>query len=224
MPMFLRTLLQGLVLIVVLVIIGFVAQRGDLGGVFNQEWIDAHVRGPGRNGELLYLVGAALFVAFGLPRQVVSFLGGYAVGLNLGVFLALAATAMGCFISFFFARFIGRNIVSKRFPKRIKKADTFLKNNTFVMTLLIRLLPLGSNFITNLVAGVSSARAMAFITGSTIGYIPQTVIFALLGSGINLEPAFRITLSVVLFVLSAALGIYLYRRYRKNPGLNGALQ
>ncbi|MCS5599021.1 MAG: VTT domain-containing protein, partial [Rhodospirillales bacterium] len=155
--MLFRTLLQGLVLIVVLVIIGFVAQRGDLGGVFNQEWIDAHVRGPGRNGALIYLVGAALFVAFGLPRQVVSFLGGYAFGLNLGIFLALAATAMGCLISFFFARFIGRNIVSKRFPKRIKKADIFLKDNTFAMTLLIRLLPLGSNFITNLVAGVSSA-------------------------------------------------------------------
>jgi len=31
-------------------------------------------------------------------------------------------------------------------------------------------------------------------------------------------------LSVVLFLLSAALGIYLYRRYRKNPDLNGAPQ
>ena len=92
------------------------------------------------------------------------------------------------------------------------------------MTLLIRLLPLGSNLVTNLVAGVSSVWATAFITGSMVGYVPQTVIFALLGSGISLEPELRITLSTVLFVLSGALGYYLYRRYKQDKKLNGDLE
>lgn len=214
MTLVIRTILQGIALIVVLGGIGFAAQSGMLGENFNETWIDTHVRGSDWSGELVYLLGAALFVAIGLPRQVVSFLGGYAFGLNLGVLLALCATTFGCVISFNFARFIGRDIISKRFPKRVRKADAFFKENTFSMTLLIRLLPLGSNFITNLVAGVSSARAFAFIGGSTAGYIPQTVIFALLGSGINLEPEFRITLSVILFLASAVLGTYLYRQYK----------
>ena len=214
MTLVIRTILQGIALILVLGGIGFAVQSGMLGEYFNETWIDAHVRGSDWSGELIYLFGAALFVAIGLPRQVVSFLGGYAFGLNLGVLLALCATTFGCVISFNFARFIGRDIISKRFPKRVRKADAFFKENTFSMTLLIRLLPLGSNFITNLVAGVSSARAFAFIGGSTAGYIPQTVIFALLGSGINLEPEFRITLSVILFLASAVLGVYLYRQYK----------
>ena len=75
--------------------------------------------------------------------------------------------------------------------------------------------------MTNLVAGVSNASASGFFAGSVLGYIPQTVIFALLGSGINLDPTFRITLSALLFVLSAALGVYLYRRYRQGQELNG---
>lgn len=216
MTILFRTILQGLILIVVLAGIGFGLQSGGLGGTFDQDWIDTYVRGSDGNGELLFLTGAVIFVAMGFPRQIVSFLGGYAFGLILGVGLALTATAIGCVISFFFARFIGRDIVSKRFPKRIKKADAFLKDNTFSTTLLIRLLPLGNNFMTNLVAGVSSARAIAFFAGSTVGYIPQTVIFALLGSGINIEPHFRITLSVILFLISAALGLYLYRSYRQN--------
>ena len=223
MPAPLYTILRGLFLIAVLTAIGFAVQKGGLGGIFNQEWIDAHVRGPDRTGELIYLAGAAVFVAMGLPRQLVSFLGGYAFGLNLGVCLALAATTIGCSISFFFARFIGRKIVSKRFPDRIRKVDSFLRDNTFAMTLLIRLLPLGSNLVTNLVAGVSSVRATAFITGSMVGYVPQTIIFALLGSGISLEPELRITLSAVLFVLSGALGYYLYRRYKQDRKLNGGL-
>ena len=224
MPPLLETILRGIGLIAVLAAIGLTLQSGGLGGIFNQEWVDANVRGAGMTGELFFLVGAGLFVAVGLPRQIVSFLGGYAFGLGLGTVLALAATGIGCILSFTFARFMGREFVAQRFPGRLKKADDFLKDNTFAMALLIRLLPLGSNFVTNLVAGVSSASAVGFVAGSVLGYIPQTVIFALLGSGITLDPALRITLSVLLFVVSAALGVYLYRRYRHGKELNGGLE
>ena len=224
MPPPLRTIVRGLFFIAALLVIGFALRSGGFGGIFDQEWIDIHVRGWGQTGELIYLVGAAIFVALGLPRQVVSFLGGYAFGFNLGACLALAATAIGCAISFSFSRFVGRGFISKQFPRRIKNADLFLKENTFVMTLLVRLLPIGSNFITNLVAGVSSARATPFVAGSIFGYIPQTIIFALLGSGISLEPELRITVGVLLFVLSAALGIYLYRNHRQGRELTGSME
>ena len=58
--------------------------------------------------------------------------------------------------------------------------------------------------------------AAAFVGGSALGYIPQSFIFALLGSGITLQPGLRISLSVVLFLISAALGVYLFRRFRRD--------
>jgi uncharacterized membrane protein YdjX (TVP38/TMEM64 family) len=58
-------------------------------------------------------------------------------------------------------------------------------------------------------------RAISFIGGSTIGYIPQTVIFALLGSGFNVDLEFRIILSIVLFLASILLGFFLYRKYKR---------
>ena len=216
-----RTTLRGIGLIILLSALGFAVQSGGLGGVFNQEWVDENVRGAGIKGNLIFLLGAGLFIAVGLPRQIVSFLSGYTFGLILGTSLALMATGLGCVMSFTFARFMGREFVSTRFPARLKKANSFLPHNSFAMALLIRLLPLGSNLVTNLVAGVSNASATGFFAGSVLGYIPQTVIFALLGSGINLDPTFRITLSALLFVLSAALGVYLYRRYRQGQELNG---
>ena len=219
-----KTILRGISLIILLATLGFAVQGGGLGGVFNQDWVDANVRGAGINGNFIFLLGAGLFIAVGLPRQIVSFLGGYAFGLLSGTGLALAATGLGCILSFTFARFMGREFVATRFLGRLEKADAFLKHNTFAMALLIRLLPLGSNLVTNLVAGVSSAGASGFLAGSVLGYIPQTVIFALLGSGINLDPALRITSSVVLFVLSAAIGGYLYRRYRQGQDFNGVLE
>lgn len=224
MTQLIKTILRGIGLIILLATLGFAVQNGGLGGIFNQDWVDDNVRGAGVKGNFVFLLSAGLLIAVGLPRQIVSFLGGYAFGLLPGTGLALAATGLGCIISFTFARFMGREFISARFPDRLKKADGFLKHNTFAMALLIRLLPLGSNLVTNLVAGVSSAGASGFFAGSVLGYIPQTVIFALLGSGINLDPALRITSSVFLFVLSTALGLYLYRSYRQGQGLNGELE
>ena len=61
------------------------------------------------------------------------------------------------------------------------------------MTLLIRLLPVGNNFATSLAAGVSRVPARPFLLGSLLGYMPQTMVFALAGSGVEMgaEPARR---------------------------------
>ena len=112
------------------------------------------------------------------------------------------------------ARWLAHDFVAGHLPARLRRADTFLADNTFSMALLIRLLPVGSNVLTNLAAGISSAGALTFFLGSALGYVPQMLIFALLGSGINLDPGVRITASVALFLASAGLGIYLFRRYR----------
>ena len=218
-----KAIFRGLLMIAVLVVLGFLLREWGIGGVFDKAWVDTHIRGNGSIGELLFLGAAALLATVGFPRQVISFLGGYAFGLNFGVLLGLAATSIGCIIALSFSRFVARDFVSSKFPGRIQRVDKFLEHNTFAMTLLIRLLPVGSNVATNLIAGVSSAGGIAFVGGSTIGYIPQTVVFALLGSGINLDPELRISLSVALFFVSAALGVFLYRRYKRGKGLNGGL-
>jgi uncharacterized membrane protein YdjX (TVP38/TMEM64 family) len=82
----------------------------------------------------------------------------------------------------------------------------------------------GSNLVTTLVAGVSSARALPFIIGSALGYIPQTVVFALAGSGVNLDPTRRIGLAVLLFVISGVIGVMLYRKYRHGRNITDEVE
>ncbi|MCK5166290.1 MAG: VTT domain-containing protein, partial [Rhodospirillaceae bacterium] len=165
--------------------------------------------------------GMATFItAIGLPRQVIGFLGGYAFGLAVGTILALAGTVLGCVIAFYYARLLGRAPLQRRFSGRIRSLDNFLHDNTFSMTLLVRMLPVGSNVATNLAAGVSSVKSGPFIGGSAIGYLPQTLIFALAGSGVAVDPALRISLSIILFVLSGLLGVYLYRHFRHGKSLD----
>ena len=215
----LRTYLPGLVFLLTLIAIGYVVESGLLGGLLSEDWIDREVRGKGVSGELLYLAVGGFVTAVAVPRHVVSFLGGYAFGFGLGSALALAATEFGCLLDFFYARIVGRPLVSARLGARVRRIEDFLAANPFSMTLLIRLLPVGNNFATSLAAGVSRVPARPFLLGSLLGYIPQTMVFALAGSGVEMGANHRVALAVLFFVASGAIGIWLYRHYRHGKTL-----
>ena len=210
----LKIVLRGLAVLLSLAAIGFLVQWSGLGGMLDQAWIDREVRGKGLDGELLFVGIGALATAVGFPRQVISFMGGYAFGFLQGTLLGVLATALGCLATFVYARLFGRVLIADRLGGRIAKVDAFVRDNPFTMTLLIRLLPVGSNVLTSLAAGMSSVAALPFLLGSTVGFVPQTMVFALVGSGVSVDPFWRIGLGVVLFVVSGALGVYLYRRLR----------
>jgi uncharacterized membrane protein YdjX (TVP38/TMEM64 family) len=59
-------------------------------------------------------------------------------------------------------------------------------------------------------------RPGAFLAGSLVGYVPQTVIFALLGSGVHVGERQQLEAGVALFFASAALGALLWQRGRAN--------
>lgn len=184
-------------------------------------WIEQNVRGRGAQGFLLFFAAAAVWTGAGLPRQAAGFFGGYAFGVAAGSALAVAASAAGCAAAFSYARLLGRGSVRRRFPGRVKKIDAFLAENPFAMTVLIRFLPVGNNLVTNLAAGVSSAPAPAFIAGSALGYVPQTVIFALAGAGTDLGDGAHIALAAALFAAAAVIGVYLAEKTRRARLLTG---
>ena len=215
--------LRGVVLIALLMGLGYGVKVTGLYGLLDETWIDEQIRGKGLAGHLAFLAAGMMMTAVGFPRQAVSFLGGYGFGLGEGAALALGSTVLGCALAFYCARWVGRATVLGLFPDRIRRLDYFLHDHPFSTALLLRLLPLGSNLVTNLAAGVSGIRAMPFIAGSGLGFIPQTVIFALLGSGIHLDPALRITTGIILFFVSGMIGVTLFRRYRKSLALDQEL-
>ena len=214
-----KTYLPGLVFLATLVAIGFVLESGLLQDLLSESWIDEQVRGQGVRGEMLFVAVGGVVTALAVPRHIVSFLGGYAFGLGLGTALAVLATELGCLLTFFYARIVGRPLVSARLGARVRRIEDFLAANPFSMTLLIRLLPVGNNFATSLAAGVSRVPARPFLLGSLLGYLPQTFVFALAGSGIEMGGGLRVAFAVLFFVVSGVIGIWLYRRYRHGKSL-----
>ena len=214
-----RALFKGLLMLAVLAGVGWLLKTTPRGSFFERDAIDALVKGQGWRGEALFILAGGLLTAVGFSRQAVAFMGGYAFGLAMGTGLSVAAAALGCATAFCYARFFGREAIARRFSEKIRRSDAFLGEHPFAMTLLIRFLPVGSNLLTNLAAGVSSVSGVIFVTASAVGYVPQMVIFALVGSGVHLDTGYGIGLSVILFVASGLLGVHLYRKYRHGKRL-----
>lgn len=216
-PRLVRATLKLGVLFLSLAGITVFARVFSLDEILDPAWVNTHLRAeehfPG-GGILLYVLLVALLSPLGIPRQALSALGGYAFGALSGLIFSSIGLVAGCAGSFFYSRLLARSFLQRRFAGRIRRLDAFLNHSPFTMTIAIRCFPIGNNALTNLAAGLTSIPASAFIGGSAIGYLPQSVIFALLGSGIRIDPLWRTTLSAVLFLASSLLGFALYRRFR----------
>ena len=58
---------------------------------------------------------------------------------------------------------------------------------------------------------------LVVLLGATLlGYLPQTVIFALLGSGMQVGRPVQVGAGLALFVASAALGLVMWQRGRRG--------
>lgn len=177
--------------------------------------LDAEIAAAGQHGPLAFVGLGAAACALGIPRQVVAYSGGLAFGFWPGATLALLAEVLGCIGNFYWARWAARAWTARLLARgggRLQRLSRFLTANVFVATLTLRLLPVGSNLLLNLLAGVSGVAAGPFLAASALGYVPQTAVFALLGGGVRVSHGAQVAVAAVLLALSVALGLALARR------------
>ena len=213
-----RFIFRGLLVMVLLVLLAWFVQD-----VLDKDRIDVLVGDRGVTGMLLFVLASVLLGSIGLSRQVIAFLGGYAFGFSNGFMLSMLAVVGACLTTYTLSRGVLRRFLSGRLPARVGRIDRFLHENTFSMSMLLRLLPLGSNWLINIAAGVSSVRTVPFLLGSALGYIPQMIIFALVGSGTRVSQFWQVAIAMALFVVAAVIGMALYRSVARGRQLNAAL-
>lgn len=194
---------RGLLLLAGLLVAGWALRRLD--------W-QSYAHSP--HGPLVLVAGGALLCAVGMPRQIVAFACGYALGLWPGLAVALMAQGLGCAADFGWARVVGRDWARRRLGGAWRRLDRALSAQPFTATLALRLLPVGNNLLLNLAAGLSGISPGAFLAASLLGYLPQTLIFLLAGTGVRFSHASELAVAGTLFAASAALGLLLMRRLR----------
>ena len=167
-------------------------------------------------GMSLFLLAGMLATSVGLPRQLVAFIAGLAYGIPLGLTLSLVATLAGCLLTANVSRRFLSSWVSGKFPKIIATLNSFVGDDLFLKVLVLRLQPLGTNLMSNVCIGFTKASLPIFLLASAVGYIPQMMVFIMLGAGLRVESQAQLMLSIILLVLSLVLAAIVYRRHIAN--------
>lgn len=184
--------------------------------IADKDWIASYVSHNGVRGELILLTFGILFTACGGPRQLIAFTFGFTFGSVNGVLLTLLCTVIGAAAAYMVAHFIFKQALLRHFGRRYQRFQAFVSVQPFTKVLVARIFPVGSNLVTNLLSGVASVPFTAFMMASLIGYMPQTLIFALAGSGLGSANQWQLIVSIVLGIISLVLTGHLYRRYKKQ--------
>jgi uncharacterized membrane protein YdjX (TVP38/TMEM64 family) len=178
-------------------------------------------------GVWAWLVFAAVgtgLVSIGLPRIILAAVGGAMFGVVLGTLWSTVAAALAILAPFLYSRHLGRELVARRMGRRLLRFDDLLGEHGFMVVMLIRLCPVGNNFLTNYLAGVTAIPLGTFLAASFLGYLPQSLIFALLGSGFTDHPHLRMWGGIALLVVSSLFFIWYFRRSKEGAKILAAMR
>jgi|AZIJ01.1.fsa_nt_gi uncharacterized membrane protein YdjX (TVP38/TMEM64 family) len=195
-------------------VLALAIQRGWLDAISNTDTTLNTIQSAGFEGFAIVLMSATLFMAAGGPRQLISAVFGFVFGTSWGFILALLVSALSLSLTYFLAHSLLKPFIQKRFERQVTRLKTWFSLGVTRKAMIIRLLPVGSNLLTNLVAGAANVDFKRFLMGSVLGYIPQTLIFALVGGGIGFSQSEKLVLSAILFAVASFIGIHLYRNQR----------
>lgn len=161
----------------------------------------------------VFFVGLnAAGVVLSLPRLAFAFLAGAVFGWQLGAPLAVLGTLLGSLVTFTWARWLGRPWVEARLAGRLGGLREACRDHGLLVNVVVRLAPVGSCHLTNLAFAVSPMPPGAFVLGTILGVLPDTIVYALIGSAAGGDSIDRLSWGLGLLALLGLLWFLLSRR------------
>ncbi len=220
-PRLLKDLLR---VAVVGILFGTVAYLLSLPSVREQYLDIGHIRAWLRNrgwwGIAEFTLVCSLATGLGVPRLWVSALAGGLFGAVLGTVIGQTASILGAVITFTIARIMLRSVVLRRMPPAMRIWYDRFNKHGFFWLFYIRLFPFANATVTNILGGVSQVSLGTFLAATFLGYLPETVIFAIFGSSAAKKDALQFSIAFgafLIFLLAELTWQFLRRRRNSLP-------
>ena len=126
----------------------------------------------------VYIVGVVLAV----PGTALTILAAPLFGFWTGLLLVVIGSNLGCQITFFTSRFLGKDMIQKWIKPGsfLEKASGKIESSGFVFMLYIRLLPLFPFNVINYLSGLTTIRYRDYTLATLLGMLPGTVVYVYL--------------------------------------------
>jgi uncharacterized membrane protein YdjX (TVP38/TMEM64 family) len=133
-----------------------------------------------------FALGYIAAAALSLPINVVLALAGGAVfGAEAGTVVVCAAAATGSTLAMLCSRWLLRDIVRRRFARRLDEVERGLAQDGWLYLLSLRLMPVVPYTVVNLLFGLTRFPAWRFLLVSLLGMAPATLLYVRMGTGLT---------------------------------------
>lgn len=212
MSYFKKSVIFAVSLIILLTIIWYF----DLSKLLNIEKVQEIVEAQGQLAPLMYLLIYIILIVLFFPVTPIAIIASTIFGVFKGALLILLGTTIGATISFLLIRYFGKDIFQHFFKKKIEKADKYnklIENNAFVTVFAMRLIPFFPFKGPNIILAVSQIKIKPYIFGTLLGSIPESLVFAFVGTSILSPTKNQIILTIILILLLMSIGYFAKRHF-----------
>ena len=156
----------------------------DIGHILtDRDALSAFLQANEGQNAIIYFIIQIVTVVIGLPiGQVINFAGGLVFGAPFAYLLSIGGTAIGTFIAFNIARYLGKEFVTLIFKeKNVAKFTAMMgTSKAYVVVVLIYLIPGFPKDIFTYAAGLSNLRSIPFTLTAIIARSPAMLATLLL--------------------------------------------
>ena len=173
------------------------------------------LRDAGPMAPILYIVlMAAAVVISPIPSLPLDVASGTVFGTFWGTVYSVLGAGTGAVISFFIARGLGREAITRLLKNDIGFCDLCAERHLFYIILLARLVPVFSFDLVSYGAGLTRISPRYFALATILGMIPPTFLITYFGSSVFSGSGYTILLGAFLVLLFFLIPIWIKR---KNP-------
>lgn len=148
---------------------------------FAQTWTALHYQ----YAVLLFICIYTLMIACAIPGgTILTLLGGFLFGM-MAFFYVLLGTVLGGVILFYAVRMAISSHIAQLSSKWIKTVERGFQRNAFMYLVTLRLIPIFPCWVSNITAGALNVPLSVFITATIIGVTPATLIYVMVGRGLD---------------------------------------
>jgi uncharacterized membrane protein YdjX (TVP38/TMEM64 family) len=151
-----------------------------------------------------------------IPSQVTTIVAGFLFGPIWGGIYSLIGVTLGSETIYSLSKKYGKKLALKLFnPVEIAHFQHFFKQKGNWSIFLARIMPFFPNDLVSFTAGLIGIKRKDFHLYSTFGFIPQIVLFSLIGWGLSPETA-KVTLALLVAIVILLFLAVIFKNKIKN--------
>jgi len=190
----------------------YLYQSGDLNYFYEINSLHVRLQQLGSLGPfLIVLLMAGAIVMSPIPSAPIAIASGLIYGHSWGTIYILIGAELGALIAFSISRFLGHDVMQRRFGDRIKSKWLSSNHHLMLIVFVSRLIPFISFDIISYAAGLTKISYMQFALATFVGIIPASFLLAHFGGEMASDDNQRIIITILLLgtltILPIILGV-----------------